>query len=145
MPNNPDQRVTENDRLLISYEIRHQKQILEKSPPHETVEYLMGTGQWPVQLELAMLGEMVGECLSIKLKASDNAFGPAEPDRIVSMDAIDFENPPDPGELIEFKLENGENVEGQILSVFADKIEVDFNHPYAGRDLDIQIQIVSIL
>jgi FKBP-type peptidyl-prolyl cis-trans isomerase SlpA len=98
-----------------------------------------------VQLELAMRGEKVGAQLDINLEAVDNAFGAADAGRVVTMDTIDFKTEPQPGELIEFKLENGETLEGQILSVFADKIEVDFNHPYAGRDLNIKIQIVSIL
>ncbi len=137
--------VGQEDRLLIAYTIRHQEQVLETNAPGEPVEYIMGEGQWPIQIELAMLGEKAGEQLVLHYKAGDDVFGRTDPERIVTMDAIDFKSEPDPGQLIEFNLENGEMIEGQILSVFADKIEVDFNHPYAGRDLNILIQIVSIL
>ena len=137
--------VAQDDHLLITYTIRHRDQILEANAPGEPVEYRMGEGQWPIQIELAMLGEKVGEQLVLQYKVGDNVFGCTDPERIVSMDAVDFKSEPEPGELIEFNVDNGDMIEGQILSVFADKIEVDFNHPYAGRDLNILIQIVSIL
>ncbi len=140
-----DKIVVNDDRLLITYTISHHDQVLEASAQGEPVKYQMGAGQWPVQLELAMLGEKVGAQLDIKLQAGDNVFGPADPERVVTMNATDFNTEQQPGALIEFDLENGETFEGQILSVFADKIEVDFNHPYAGRDLNIKIQIVSIV
>jgi FKBP-type peptidyl-prolyl cis-trans isomerase 2 len=137
--------VAQDDQLQITYSIRHQDQVLETSAPGESVAYKMGEGQWPIQIELAMLGEEAGKQLALQYIAGDNVFGCTDPERIVTMDAVDFEPEPEPGQLIEFKLEKGEVIEGQILSVFADKIEVDFNHPYAGRDLTILIQIVSIL
>jgi len=140
-----DEFVANDDSLLITYTISHYDQVLEANAQGEPVKYQMGAGQWPVQLELAMIGEKAGAQLDIKLLAGDSVFGTPDPERVVMMDAIDFKAAPQPGELLEFKLENGETLEGQILSVFADKIEVDFNHPYAGRDLNIKIQIVSIL
>ena len=140
-----DRRVAIDDRLMISYTVWYQDKILESSEAQESVEYKMGAGQWPIQLDLAMLGEAIGTHLNIKLKDSDNAFGPADPDRIITMDAVDFESEPEPGELIEFRLADGELLEGQVLAVFGDKIEVDFNHPYAGRDLTFEIHIHSIV
>jgi len=144
MSEQPKKCVNSEDSLLITYTIRHQNQVLEQISGNEPVDYQMGVGQWPVQLELAMLGEAEGECLDISLRASENAFGAAEPDRIISMDIVDFDKEPEPGELIEFTLENGDSVEGQVLSVFANNVEVDFNHPYAGRDLEFEIHIKSI-
>ncbi len=143
--NNSTRVVAQDDRLLIRYTIRHQDQILEANASGKPVEYQMGEGQWPIQIELAMLGEKAGEKLVLQYRSGDNVFGGADPERIVTMDAVDFRSEPEPGQLVDFSLENGEMIEGQILSVFGDKIEVDFNHPYAGRDLNIQIQIVSIL
>lgn len=134
-----------DDRVMISYEVRCHGQVLEASESGEYVEYQMGAGHWPVQLELTLLGEAVGQQLEIELKAGDYAFGKPDPERIIQMDRIDFDDEPEAGELIEFTLDNGDIVEGQVLSVLADKIEVDFNHPYAGRDLSFSIHIGSIL
>jgi FKBP-type peptidyl-prolyl cis-trans isomerase 2 len=138
-------RVEEGDLLLIAYQIRHGSIVLESSEPEDSVEYQMGVGHWPLRLELALMGATVGERLNIALNAADNAFGRVDPERVIHLDVVDFVNVPEPGELIEFNLENNEAIEGQVLSVFGDKIEVDFNHPYVGRDLDFTIHIKSIL
>jgi FKBP-type peptidyl-prolyl cis-trans isomerase SlpA len=138
-------KVGVDDLLKISYKISHRNKLLEEVASSEAVEYRMGEGNWPIQLELAMLGEITGSCLKIQLMAKDDAFGRVDPDRIMQMDRLDFSSQPQPGELIEFEFEHGEPVEGQVLRILDDKIEVDFNHPYAGRDLDIEIQIKSIL
>ena len=141
----PVQCVGSEDCLMISYTVWHQDKKLESCAPQEPVEYQMGSGQWPPQLELAMLGKGVGAHLNIHLKASDNAFGAPDPERIVSMEALDFENEPEPGDLIEFRLADGELLEGQVLVVFGDTIDIDFNHPYVGRNLTFEIDIHRIV
>lgn len=138
-------RVEGKDLLLIAYQVQHESIVLESSEPEDSVEYQMGAGHWPAQLELALMGATVGERLNITLNAADNAFGQVDSERVIHLDVVDFVNVPEPGELIEFNLENNEAIEGQVLSVFGDKIEVDFNHPYAGRDLIFTIHIKSIL
>jgi len=140
-----NQRISNDDGLMISYTIKHQEQVLESVAAQEAIGYQMGTGQWPIQLELAMLGEQAGARLRIEVRSADNVFGSADPDRIVTMDRVDFASPPQPGELVEFALVDEQGLEGQVLSVFGDKIEVDFNHPYVGRDLIFDIHIHSIV
>ena len=141
----PSQKVTAQARLLISYDIRCGGEQLEASEPNQPIEYQMGQGLWPIQLELEMLNEVVGACLQVAVSAVNDVFGPIDPERVMQLQQADFSHAPDPGELIEFELPDGETVEGQVLSTFGDQVEVDFNHPYAGRDLDIQIRIESIL
>lgn len=141
----PSQTVTAQARLLISYDIRCGGEQLEASEPDQPIEYRMGQGLWPIQLELEMLNEVVGTRLQVVVSAVDNVFGHIDPERVMQLQQADFSHTPDPGELIEFELPDGEKVEGQVLRTFGDQVEVDFNHPYAGRDLDIQIRIESIL
>ncbi len=141
----PVRCVGREDHLMISYAVWHQEQKLESCAPQEPVEYQMGAGQWPPQLELAMLGEAAGAQLNIHLKASDNAFGTPDPERIVSMQAVDFEKEPEPGDLIEFRLAEGGVRGGHGLVGCGDTIGVDVNHPYVGRDLTFEIHIHTIV
>lgn len=140
-----EKRVGSGDRLRIVYSIRHQQRVLEASDAGESVVYSMGQGQWPQALEAAMLEAREGDRLQLHFDAADNLFGRPDPDRIVEMEQGDFAVEPNPGELIEFELSNGERIEGQVLLVIGDTIQVDFNHPYAGRELDVEIEIISIL
>lgn len=138
-------KVTSEARLLISYSICCGGEQLEATEPDETIEYQMGQGLWPIQLELEMLNENVGTRLQVAIRAVDNVFGNIDPERVMQLQQQDFSQAPEPGELIEFELPDGETIEGQVLKTLGDQVEVDFNHPYAGRDLDIQIRIKSIL
>ena len=139
------QVVTSESRLLISYGISNDGELLEANDLNEPLEYQMGQGLWPIQLELEMLNEIAGAELHVAVLAGDNYFGKIDPQRVMQLQQSDFSHTPCPGELIEFELPDGEKVEGQVLRALNDQIEVDFNHPYAGRDLDIRIQIESIL
>ena len=131
--------------LRISYEILHDGRILESSEPEQPIEYQLGNGCWPATIESKLLGSVVGDEILIEILAEENAFGELDVERIIQMDRQDFDNEPDLGDLIEFDLPDAQGVEGQVISVFGDKIEVDFNHPYAGRDLMFKIQIQAIV
>ena len=136
--------VVGDDCISIEYRILHRGLELESSGAGQAVDYQLGQGDWPDVLEKALLGAREGDCLSLHFEASDKLFGRPDPARIVDMDRRDFNREPEPGELIEFEMANGERVEGQVLLLYDDKIQVDFNHPYAGRELDIEIRIISI-
>lgn len=144
MSDNP-RNVNTTDRLLIRYEISHAGLVLEGGMDDGNHSYTMGEGRWPEQIETKMLGLKQGEKVQLKFMAADKAFGAPNPERIVQMSRSDFTDEPDLGGLIEFELPDGQVIEGQVLSMFNDNIEVDFNHPYAGRDISMQICIESIV
>ena len=137
--------VSTTDRLLIRYEISLDGKVLEGGVDEGHHQYTMGAGQWPEQIEAKMLGLKQSEEIKLDFTAADKVFGDPDPERIVQMSQSDFASIPCPGELIEFELPDGQVIEGQVLSMFNDSIEVDFNHPYAGRDISIQICIESII
>lgn len=133
------------DHLLIRYEISHAGKVLEGGMEGGNHKYTMGEGQWPEQIETKMLGLKQGEKIQLNFDAADKVFGAPNPERIVQMKRSDFTKEPDLNGLIEFELPDGQLIEGQVLSMFDDSIEVDFNHPYAGRDISMQVYIESII
>lgn len=138
-------RVDADDTLLLTYSISSADSVLEGNIAAAPIEYKMGTGLWPMLIEFAMHNEHTGAELNINIKASEHVFGTPDLERVLQLDLIDFDQNPDIGELVEFELPDGKIIEGQVLSQLNDKLEVDFNHPYVGRDLKIYIKIESIL
>ena len=132
------------DTLMICYQIEWNGRVLEGSLDGPAQSYQMGVGQWPAQLETAILGSQLGRELQVEINARDDVFGKFDPERVLRMHQTDFKQSPAVGELIEFTLPNGQQTEGQVLSVFNDNIEIDFNHPYIGRDLVVKIRIDTI-
>ena len=142
---NPIRRVDSDDTLLLTYSISSADTLLEGNVDADPIEYIMGTGLWPMQIEFAMHGEQAGAELNINVRASEHVFGAPDIERILQLDAMDFDEEPAIGELVEFRLPDGALIEGQVLSQINDKLEVDFNHPYVGRDLKIYIKIETII
>ncbi len=141
---NKKRLVGKQDNLLIRYQIECDGKVLEGDLNAAAQPYQMDAGLWPSQLERQMLGQALGSQLKIDIKADDDVFGKFDPERVMTMHQADFEPSPEVGELIEFSLPDGRQTEGQVLSVFDDNMEVDFNHPYVGRDLVVKIHIESI-
>lgn len=138
-------RVGNAQQVLIEYQIHADGILLEGSDPGQPVVYQMGQGQWPVPLELAMLNEPVGSEIELYFSAGDQVFGSVDSERIIVMQIDDFSSTPEVGALLEFSLPNSETTEGQVLKIMGDQVEVDFNHPYAGRDLRVNIKLLAIV
>jgi FKBP-type peptidyl-prolyl cis-trans isomerase SlpA len=51
---------------------------------------------------------------------------------------------PEPGQVVAFETPGGEETAGLVLAVEGDRVQVDFNHPLAGRLLQIELQILDV-
>ncbi len=47
------------------------------------------------------------------------------------------------GQLVAFDTPGGQELAGLVLEIEADRVQVDFNHPLAGRSLQIHVRIVD--
>ena len=110
----------------------------------------LGVGQWSPNLEQVLIGRPEGDCFSVHL-AADEAYGQRNPELIqrVSQEMLaehagedaDFS----PGDMVSFTAPNG----GQYSGIFKEMDEkgalFDFNHPLAGRNLRLDIDLLGVL
>lgn len=137
--------VSSGSTVTLAYRLLSNEQELESASKDEPVSIRLGEGDWPIQVELAMMGEAEGARINVPLAASDQAFGQYDPARVQRLARDDFgEAPAVVGSLMAFHLPSGEEVEGVVTQLWDEEIEVDFNHPYAGRDLYFEIDILAI-
>jgi len=98
-----------------------------------------------VDLEDCLLGLPVGEQTRILIPASEG-FGYRTTEAIQNMPRSDF--PPDlvpkPQQIIEFQTPTGESVPGMVLEVTDETVQVDFNHPLAGHDIQFIVHILDV-
>jgi len=134
-------------RIKVAYKISLlDGQRLEEAKQSAPEIIQLGEGSWPIQLELALMGEAPGSEISVDILAGEQAFGEFDPARVQQLVLSDFgDTPPESGQLIEFTLPNGEQLEGVVTELDQTHAEVDFNHPYIGRDLHIDVTIVEVL
>jgi FKBP-type peptidyl-prolyl cis-trans isomerase SlpA len=110
----------------------------------------MGMGQWAPGMEQALLGRLEGDCFSIHLPA-DQAYGDRNPDLVqrVSRQMLTEHAGEDvefvPGDLVSFTAPNGGQYSGVLKEIDDQGALFDFNHPLAGRELRIDIDLLGVI
>lgn len=106
----------------------------------------LGQGEIHSNLESALVGLPEGDKFRLILLASE-AFGMPDPDAIQQLPRERFPEDMElvEGQIISFELPSGQETPGEILSISAESVEVDFNHPLAGHHLTFELEILAIL
>ena len=111
----------------------------------DTLEYLHGYGNIIPGLERGQTGMKVGETKKITALAED-AYGEYDPEQVVSVSRVSF--PADfeirLGEPMRLRDSGGHYFDAIATAISEDSVELDLNHPLAGKDLDFEVTILSI-
>ena len=111
----------------------------------EPITFQVGSGQMIAGFDAALPGMAVGETKNVKL-TPEQAYGDANPEAITDIPKASF--PPgfnfQVDSMIQGQNEMGQPLLGTINEVKEDAVTVDFNHPMAGKDLNFEIELVSI-
>lgn len=92
------------------------------------------------------LGMKVGEEKTITLSAED-AFGPWDKEKVHKLSGVVLgeDRPPEIGQVLKLHLEGEEKeVYGKVIDAGPLFVEVDLNHPLAGKTLHYTIRVVEI-
>lgn len=111
----------------------------------EPSEIALGSGELAEGLELALYGLRAGDEQTITL-AAEQAFGSYDPGLVRYMERAEFgdEIVPEAGLVVAFNTPEGEELAGTILSVEGERVQVDLNHPLAGRDVVFRVRILAV-
>lgn len=110
----------------------------------------MGVGQWAPDLESVLLGHREGEAFSVTLPAAQ-AYGERNPELLqwISHQVVAEHSAPDaqlqPGDVVEFVAPNGGRYAGVYKQVEPAGVLFDFNHPLAGADLKLDVELLGVL
>jgi len=112
---------------------------------HEPLEIHVGDGTFPEALEMCLLGLRAGQTDTRRLRP-EQAWGLRDPANSQPVALSDFppDITPEPGQIIEFLLPDGDEVLGTVNEVTDEHAEVDFNHPLAGHTIEFEVEIVSV-
>ena len=110
----------------------------------ETIGFTVGDGMMIPGFNNAVSGMKVGEVKKISL-SSGESYGDHHPEAVRNIPKDSF---PD-GFSFEQGTEvmgtaNGAPVRGTIQEVKETEVTIDFNHPMAGKDLNFEIELVSV-
>lgn len=110
----------------------------------EAMEVTLGDGTLMPGLEDLLMGLDAGADERVLANGSD-LYGPRDETKTHWLPRSDF--PPEldlaRGQVVAFETPGGQEVAGILLETEPDRVRVDFNHPLAGRSLQIRVQILS--
>lgn len=110
----------------------------------------MGVGQWSPGMERGLLGRAEGDCFSIHLRA-DEAYGQRNPEllqrvsRQMLLEHAGEQETFSPGDLVSFTAPNGGQYSGVLKEIDEQGALFDFNHPLAGRELRVDIDLLGVI
>lgn len=110
----------------------------------------MGVGQWAPGIEALLLGRAEGDHFTVDVAAAQ-AYGERNPEllRWIGRDEMTQNAPPrtqfEAGDMVEFVAPNGARYSGILKTLGEDAALFDFNHPLAGMNLQVEVQILGVL
>lgn len=135
----------ENCVVGIEYEVKEAgtTEVVDSNKGAAPLEFIIGKGQIIPGLENALVGMAKGESGDIMVSAAD-AYGEVNPEALQTLPIEQFAGV----DLVEGMTLYGQGENGQSVQVivksFDDKeVNVDFNHPLAGKDLMFSITVLS--
>ena len=112
----------------------------------EPLVCVLGDGTLRPGMEMVLYGMQAGEEDRILL-TPEQGWGKRDPQLVHNLPRSRF--PADmalePGQIIAFDSAEGEEMAGAILSLDEHQVEVDFNHPLAGRNVVFWVRLLEVL
>lgn len=132
------------DNLVVSllYELSVDGEMVDIAEADDPLEYIQGSGSIIPGLESALYGMAIGESKRVKVSAKDG-YGDRDPEANMTVPRKEFpkEIPLELGTVLQVEDEEGEILDATIIAISKEKIELDLNHPLAGKDLSFKVTI----
>ncbi|UTW11600.1 FKBP-type peptidyl-prolyl cis-trans isomerase [Marinobacterium rhizophilum] len=139
-------KVAENTVVSFHYRLFDDDGVLEvDTRDGDALPYLHGHANIIAGLEQAMAGHEAGEILRVKV-APQLGYGLYDDDKVRTLEASFFDGLEDFGIGFSCQLEDDEGTLelATVVDIDDEGVTVDSNHPYAGRTLDFEIEIMAV-
>ena len=139
-------KIDKNSFVTIDYLINLNDN--ETYPPDgkpEEISFCMGWGAMPPGLEEALMGLEENDHQVVKLLAAE-AYGEFDNELLMEVPRSDFAPEVElrPGLVFETEDEDGQTVFFIVQEVQPDTVLINFNHPLAGKDLEVSFTIRQV-
>jgi FKBP-type peptidyl-prolyl cis-trans isomerase SlyD len=139
-------QIKPNSVVFISYQLAFpgengEAEVVEIVDDKEPMVFIHGLSGLPEAFEANLLNLKVNDTFDFTISAED-AYGNVDPDAIISLPKnifqVDGQNPDDilqVGNFIPMTDDQGNRMQGMVVSVGPENVMMDFNHPLAEKDL----------
>jgi len=139
-----DRRITEQSRVRLHFSLHLESgEEIDTTRRGRPATFDYGDGKLLPGFEAVLLGMKAGDDAQILLEP-DQAFGAHRPENVQLIERERFEDVDlEPGTIVSFAGPGGE-LPGVVTRIFEERIEVDFNHPLAGRRIMFDVSILTV-
>lgn len=119
--------------------------VFDTSQDREPLEFELGAGMMIAGFDKAVTGMKVGDKKTAELSAEE-AYGQKNDEMVVEVPKAQLPEDlkPEVGQQLGMQQPNGQNIPVVVTKVEEETIEIDANHPLAGKDLVFDIELVEI-
>ena len=146
-------QITKNTIVSLSYVLKRDDakgEIIEETRAGDPLVFLYGNGQMLPKFEEHLSTLKTGDDFEFTL-ASDDAYGELDQDAIIDLDKSIFEVDGKIdlemlaiGNVIPMRDDQGNMMQGSVVSVGDDLVRMDFNHPMAGNVLHFKGNVIEV-
>jgi FKBP-type peptidyl-prolyl cis-trans isomerase SlpA len=117
--------------------------VIDSNFDAEPVQFRIGDGNLLPGFERALFGLHAGERAELRIEA-EQGFGPYRDDNLQRFGRNKFVDELEIGMVVSFADAARGELPGVVVALEEDQVEVDFNHPLAGRDLIFEVAIHEV-
>lgn len=137
--------IRQNHVVTLFYQLKEESGAELESNNEVPLAYLHGNGNLLSGLEAALEGKKAGDQVKVTL-GPDQAYGPIKPDsskRVSIKHLAGKYKRLMPGMLVKIQTDQG-LVNGRIIKPGKFMVDVDFNHPFAGKTLIFDVRVHEV-
>jgi peptidylprolyl isomerase len=117
-------------------------EVFDSSEGKEPLSFTVGSGQIIPGFESAIIGKNIGDKVTVNIPPAQ-AYGEVREDLLVKVPNTQLPGPVEVGMSLQAQSENGMAVNVTVVEVNEDHAVIDGNHPFAGKELVFDIEVVS--
>ena len=147
MSETTNQNLTIRDEVVVSleYALLVEGEIVDSTGEDEHIQFIQGHGQIIPGLESQLYGMTSGESKEVTVPPED-AYGVLDEDALGTVPRDEF--PPDmpleKGVALQLRDQDGEVFDAYVESVGKKSVEINLNHPLAGKELHFSVKVLDL-
>ncbi|WP_110643991.1 FKBP-type peptidyl-prolyl cis-trans isomerase [Salinicola sp. CPA57] len=139
-----DYRIDDGMEITLHFTVKLEDgEVVDSTRDKQPATFQLGDGNLPPGFEAPLKGLAAGDAGAFEV-TPEHAFGQHNPQNVQRLSRDAFEEAVEPGTVMSFADAAGGELPGVIASVDERHVEVDFNHPLAGRTLTFEVEILDV-
>ena len=145
--------IAKDKMVSVTYELKldgKDGEVFEKAGKDSPLVFLYGSGMMLPAFEIGLSNKNINDTFEISIAAAD-AYGEVNEEAIVDLPKHIFmvdgkidQELITPGNSVPMMSTSGQRMEGLVVSVDENTVQMDFNHPLAGEDLFFTGEVLEV-